>query len=206
MRVEEIKKARMGQLSLILDGKEFLLNAETVIAAGIAKGAELDEKSFRELCYRSDCDRAKSRAMWHISRADHSEKALRDKLRRAFPAKAADYAVARLKELGLIDDRAYAKRLATNLSEANVSDREIARKLFAKGVPKAVADEAIEELSPNPVEQIARLLKTKYRNRLQGEDGVRKTYAALLRKGFSYGDVKEALKGYSENLENSEEW
>lgn len=206
MRVEEIKKARMGQLCLILDGKEFLLNAETVIAAGIAKGADLDEKSFRELCRRSDCDRAKSRAMWYVSRADHSEKALYDKLRRTFPPEAASYAVARLKELGLVDDRAYAKRLVVNLSEANVSDREIARKLFAKGVPRAIADEAIEELSPNPVAQIAELLKTKYRNRLQSEDGVRKTYAALIRKGFSYGDVKEALKGYSENLENSEEW
>ena len=79
MLVSEIKKARQGLCSLMVDGKEFLLNAETVIAAGVKKGIELSEKEFLELCQKSDRDRAKSRALWYVSRADHSRKALYDK-------------------------------------------------------------------------------------------------------------------------------
>lgn len=206
MQITDIKKARSGQVCLICDGKEFFLNAETVMAAGIEKGSVLDDKAFLELCKKSDRDRAKSRALWYVSKADHSRKALYDKLCRSFPAEAAEYAVARLEELGLIDDRAYAERLARALSDANVSNREISRKLFVKGVPSDIAREAIDALSPDPVAQIRELLKTKYRTRLKNEDGVQKTYAALLRKGFSYGDVKAALKEYSEILENCEEW
>ena len=206
MRIDAIKKARSGQLSVICDGKEFLLNAETVLGAGLAKGAEIEEKKFLALCKQSDCDRAKSRALWYISRADHSEKALYDKLCRAFPRFAAEYAVERLKELGLIDDMAYAERLAKTLSDANVSDREIKRKLFVKGVPNEIARDAVDSLSSDSLSQITALLETKYKNRLQSEDGIRKTYAALVRKGFSYSDVRTALKEYSEILENCEEW
>ena len=66
----------------------------------------------------------------------------------------------------------------------------------------------IAAFSPNSISslQIKELLKTKYRTRLGSEDGVRKTFAALQRKGFSYGDIRAALSEYSEKLENCEEW
>ncbi len=205
MTVEDIKKARQGQVALIIDGKEFLLNAETVAAAGITKNSQLDERKFKELCLQSDRDRARSRALWYISRGDLSRRALSEKLRRNFSPDATLHAVERMEELGLINDRALAERLAQSLSEGNVSNREILRKLFAKGIPNEIARDAVDALSPDPVAQISELLQTKYRSRLQNEDGVRKVYAALIRKGFSFSDVKAALKEYSEILENCEE-
>ncbi len=205
MTVNEIKTARQGQVALIIDGREFLLNAETVAAAGISKNSTLDEREFKRLCLQSDRDRAKSRALWYLSRGDHSRRALKDKLRRAFSEDAAEYAVTRMEELGLIDDRAYAERLAHAWNAANVSEKEILRKLFAKGVPGEIARDAVGALSPDPVAQISELLKTKYRTRIESEDGVRKVYAALVRKGFSFSDVRSALKEYSEILENCEE-
>lgn len=205
MTVEDIKKARQGQVALIIDGKEFLLNAETVAAAGITKNSQLDEREFKELCLQSDCDRARSRALWYISRGDLSRRALSEKLRRSFSPDATLHAVERMEELGLINDRALAERLAQSLSEDNVSNREILRKLFVKGIPNEIARDAVDALSPDPIAQISELLQTKYRSRLQNEDGVRKVYAALIRKGFSFSDVKAALKEYSEILENCEE-
>ena len=110
-----------------------------------------------------------------------------------------------MEEMGLIDDFQYAQNLSTALRDANVSDREIMRKLFAKGVPSDIAKQVVEELDSNPQSQIAELIVKKYARKLETEEGVQKVYAALMRKGFSYGDVKAALREYSENLDNCEE-
>ncbi len=205
MLVTDIKKAKKGLVTVTVDGKEFELNAETVAAAGIGKNSALTEREFLALCKQSDCDRAKSRALWYLSRADHSKRALYEKLCRTFPSEAAQTATARMEELGLIDDYSLASRLAATWSGNNISNKEILRKLFVKGVPSELARQAVEELSPDSVSQIKELLETKYRNRLKSEDGVQKVYAALLRKGFSYSDARAALKEYSEILENCEE-
>ena len=107
--------------------------------------------------------------------------------------------------MGLIDDVRYAQNVASALRDANVSDREVLRKLFVKGVPSDIAKQVVEELDSNPLSQIAELINKKYARKLETEEGVQKVYAALLRKGFSYGDVKAALREYSENLDNCEE-
>lgn len=205
MKITDISARRKGITAIIADGQEYLLNSETVAAAALKKGDEVDEATIKKLVERSDCDRARSRALWYLSRADHSRKALLDKLCKAYPQKAAESAVARMEELGLIDDLSYAKRLAKYWSESNVSEREILRKLFVKGVPRDIANEAVDALESDPAAQIAALLSTKYKNRLANEDGISKVYAALLRKGFSYSDVKAALREYSEKIDYSEE-
>ncbi len=206
MTVTEIKPRRKGIVAVVADGREFLLNADTVAAAGIKEKSVLSEGEMERLCLLSDCDRAKSRALWYLSRTDHSRRALYEKLCRSFSPEAAEYAVSRMEELELIDDYRYAKRLAEYLCAANVSKNEIERKLFVKGVPRDISREVIDTLSPDTAGQIAELLRTKYKNRLETEDGIKKVYAALIRKGFSWSDVKAALKDYSENIENSEEY
>ena len=206
MTVTEIKPRRKGIVAVIADGEEYLLNSETVAAAGIKEKSVLTEAEMKKLCLLSECDRAKSRALWYLSRADHSRRALHTKLCRNFSCEAAEYATSRMEELGLVDDMRYARRLAENLCAANISQKEIERKLFVKGVPRDIIREVVADLSPDTAGQIAELLRTKYKNRLSSEDGVKKVYAALIRKGFSWSDVKAALKNYSENLENCEEY
>lgn len=206
MTITEIKPRRKGIVCVVADGQEFLLNAETVAAAGLKEKCRITEDELKKLLLQSEYDRAKSRALWYLSRADHSRRALYDKLCRNFSCEASEYAVARMEELALIDDFAYAQRLAQALCGANISLREIERKLFAKGIPRDISREVIGSLSPDAQGQLTELLQTKYKNRLTTEDGVKKVYAALIRKGFSFSDVKAALKNYSENLDNCEEY
>ena len=67
-------------------------------------------------------------------------------------------------------------------------------------------EEAVDALECDAVAQITELIEKKYARRLDSEEGVQKVFAALVRRGFSFGDVKSALRQYSENIENSEEW
>ncbi len=204
MRVTALKSGRKQITAVTLeDGSELLLDTELLIIENIKVGSDIENTE--ELIYKSDFKRAKSRALWYLSRSDHSEKALYDKLvRGGFSEQASGDAVERMRELGLVNDEAYAARMAEYLMQSGISKREAEFKLINRGIPRELA-RSFTENDENEVEKIKYLLKHKYQNRLSDEEQVRKVFTALIRKGFSFGDVKEALKEYSEEILYSED-
>lgn len=56
----------------------------------------------------------------------------------------------------------------------------------------------MEELAPDPAESIRTLLQTKYRTRnLHDEKDRRRTVNALLRLGYTYGEINNAISEFS---------
>ena len=202
MVITEIKKDKLHLMRLFLnDGNEVLIDKDVCNEKCLKKGMELD--GLEEIIFESDYRRAKSRAIWYLDRMDHTEKALYDKLLRAgFKPKPCAKVIARLKEVGLLDDNRYAENYANRLIESNVSKREALQKLLLKGVPYDLAKSVLEETQTDELSQIKNVIEKKYKNKLLAENGVQKVYAALVRKGFSYGAVKTAL---NEFIEESEE-
>ena len=204
MKVAALKQKRKMLTAVIFDdGSEACLDSELVIMENIKVGSEIDDLD--ELLYRSDLKRAKSRALWYLSRSDHSEKALFDKLCRAeFSKRASAEAVERMKELGLINDEAYASRMAEYLKASGISKREAEVKMINRGIKRDLAHSVLED-DGDECDKIKYLLEHKYANKLSDEESVKKVFAALIRKGFSYSDVKSALKEYSEEILYSED-
>jgi regulatory protein len=202
MVITEIKKDKLHLMRLFLsDGNEVLIDKDVCNEKCLKKGMELD--GLEEIIFESDYRRAKSRAIWYLDRMDHTEKALYDKLLRAgFKPKPCAKVIARLKEVGLLDDNRYAENYANRLIESNVSKREALQKLLLKGVSYDLAKSVLEETQTDELSQIKNVIEKKYKNKLLAENGVQKVYAALVRKGFSYGAVKTAL---NEFIEESEE-
>lgn len=91
----------------------------------------------------------------------------------------------------------YAERLSQRMNESNISKREAYAKLISKGIPKKIANEVLADTQFDESRQLAELIDKKYRLKLQAENGVQKVYAALVRKGFSYGAVRDAIKEYT---------
>ena len=204
MCIIEIKKDKLHLMRLFLnDGSEVLIDKDVCSQKCLNKGMELDEDALQGLIFESDYQRAKSRAVWYLDRMDHTEKALYDKLLRAgFKPKPCAKVIARLKEVGLLDDNRFAENYANRLIESNVSKREALQKILLKGVPYDLAKSVLEETETDELSQIKNVIEKKYKNKLLAENGVQKVYAALVRKGFSYGAVKTAL---NEFIEESEE-
>lgn len=183
------------------EGRVLFVDADLFPTLGLSAGDTLTEQRAKEIIEASDYERAKGRALWYLDRSDHTEKALYDKLVRAgFVKESCAKAIARLIELGLLDDRRYAMRYAERLAESNVSKREIYAKLMQKGVPKDIIKDTLEDTEVDELSQIRALLEKKYKNKLSSKEDIAKVYAALIRKGFSFGAVKEALKAYNEEL------
>lgn len=203
MQIVSLKKDKLHLTRIILDsGDEVLLDNDVCYEKSLKAGIEFETDFLQELIFESDYVRAKTRALWYLDRADHTEKGLYGKLIRAgFKEKPSAKAIARLKEVGLLDDRRYAENYANRLIEANVSKREALQKVLSKGVPYDLAKSVLEDTETDEVTQIKNVIEKKYRTKLLAEGGVQKVYAALVRKGFSYESVKTALKTYIEESE-----
>ncbi len=206
MKIIAVQNRRKGLTALKLeDGSELVLDTEIVIMRDLKSGVNIDDPI--ALLYDSDYKRAKSRALWYLSRGDHSEKALYDKLvSGGFSEEASAAAVERMRELDLIDDERYARRLAEYMSASGISRREIYYKLTNKGIPSSVAKEVIEEDNSDESQKIKKLIETKYFKKLETGEGVQKVFAALQRKGFSFSDIKDAFKEYNEEINCNEEF
>ena len=207
MLVTEVQKQKKHLTKLLFDnGEEAFLDNDICINYSLKPETQISEEELKKLIYESEYVRAKSRALWYLDRADRTEKGMYEKLVGAgFDRKASAAVVGRFVEVGLIDDRRFAENFAEKCRDANISNREGIRKMLLKGVPYDIAKEVFSETEVDEEEQGRAVIEKKYARKLEQENGVQRVYAALVRKGFSFSAVRNALKKYSEELEYSEE-
>lgn len=188
------------------DGTVLELDSDICAALVLKEGQQLTEEQIKTHKAASDTERARSRALWYLSRSDHSEKTLKDKLVKAgFEKTVAESTVLRLKNVGLLNDEALCSRLAEAFLRENKSVRETEQKLILKGIPRDLARAVLSEFEVDSKEQIKALVMKKYKNKLSTEDDIRRTVQALMRKGFKFGDIKAVLKNFSSELYECEE-
>ncbi len=202
MQIVKIQKDKLHLMRIFLsDGAEILIDKDVCFQKCLKVGSLVEDVN--GLVFESEYIRAKSRAIWYLDRADHTEKGLYEKLLKAgFKKESSAKVIARLKEVGLLDDNRYAENYAERLISANVSKREALQKMLQKGVAYDLAKVVLEETETDEQTQIKNLLTKKYHAKLTAENGAQKVFAALVRKGFSYSEVRAALKS---NIENYEE-
>jgi regulatory protein len=208
MKIIEIRPRRKFVSGIVfdieVDPKEFgadpdaagwlSLDAELCEMKHLAVGTVLSDEELASLIEESHIKRAKSRAMWYISQSDHSKKGLIKKLSAAFPDYAANAAAERLEELGLVNDQAFAeRRLQRILEEKKVSLRMAKQLLLAEGLDREIVDLVSESLEYNQDGALCELIERKYKDKLNSKKDVDKMMSALLRKGYSYSDIKDAL-------------
>ena len=185
------------------DGESAVLDLDFCNEKCIHEGDEIPPERLKEYLAESDYIRAKARAVWLLDRYTYTERRLAEKLKAArFGEEAVKKAVERLKELGLVDDRGLSARYAEDCARHGISKREAYYKLYSKGFDAETVRAALDSADFDEAEQINALLERKYARALNSGE-TEKVYAALVRKGFSYGAVRDALKKYNEELKYS---
>ena len=127
-----------------------------------------------------------------LGRRAMSRAALEKKLKEKGATEAeARYAAEWMEAIGAIDDADYAAMLARHYGQRGYGPAWIRQKLYEKGVPRELWEDALDTLPP--VEEAAdRFLMDKLRGRTPDEKERKRLTDALLRRGFSWGDVKAA--------------
>ena len=117
---------------------------------------------------------------------------------RTCDADAADKAVARMEELGLVNDDKFARQYARRLLlEKKLTRRAAAFELTRKGIDRETAEKVLGEIDVDYRGNIREIIEKKYRN-VQDEKEKRRAVAALQRLGYGWDDIKAVLEEYTD--------
>jgi regulatory protein len=145
-----------------------------------------------------------------LARRPLSEREVTDRLvGKGHPESAVPPVLARLRELGLVDDPALCRQLVRSYREGRAyGPAKIAWKLAARGFPRPLLEEAMrEECAPESVAEAAlRALRKKYRGGIPaGKEGAAKAYRFLAGRGFPPDACRKAIgRRRTENPEGDE--
>ena len=188
-------KGRGKKIHLLLDDEYQITTDIDFWAEHYFKdGTEITQEEWESLTDSIYYKKAVDKCYDLLSRRDHSVKELKTKLLRTVDEKNADKAIEKMLELGYLDDEKYARNLVKYLAQTrNMSKNHIKQEMFKRGIPNEIINSVMEDYEFDNVSSVVDLIVTKYRNKLNNEDGNKKVIASLMRKGFSYSDIKNAF-------------
>ena len=207
MKVESLKTSpdRAGRYWVTFDdGSKMGLYRQTVEDFALYSGTELDEQEAEALRTAAGQMSAKMRAVRIVSAASVSRRDLEARLvRKGEDPKQAKEAVAWMKDLHLVDDRATAEQVVSSCISKGYGLMRAKQALYEKRIPKEYWDEALADY-PDQTEKITAFLKSRL-DADSDEKQVRRAVDALIRRGHSYGAIRRALDALSFDTEDFQE-
>lgn len=199
------------RVNVSIDGKyRFSLDIFQLTDLSIKVGRELSESELAELENESAFGKLYAQALEYTMLRPHSAREIRDYLwrktrttkyksrktgevkeREGISQSIADRVFDRLQQKGYIDDEKFTRYWVENRHQTKgVSRRKLIAELRAKGVENTIIEAAFETSERNDSDELAKIIAKK-RNKYDDEQ---KFIAYLARQGFSYEDIKQALK------------
>ena len=196
------KKGKQDKIHISIDGEySFTVDEAYFMSLGIYNGKEVDEDELSELRETVSMRRAYNYAVSLLARRDHSEKELKDKLSLKGYKEGADEAIEKLKAGGYVSDERFARLFTRELRLLKKYGRKrIEQELYRKGIDRDIISEVISETEFDEDELVS-LTRRKYGRYLGDEKGLQKTVNGLLRMGYTYGEIRDALRTINENTE-----
>lgn len=195
MRIERVEPSRhrRGRVLVFLeDGACLKITEQELLDFGLRPGDELESGTLERLKEAAGVSNVKVTAADLVGKRAMSRRELEKKLQEKGASQTeARYAAEWLEAIGAIDDRDYGVLLSRHYGQMGYGPARVREKLREKGVPRELWDEALAEL-PEAAGQIDAFLNGKLRGRLPEEKEKKRLTDALLRRGFSWGDVRAA--------------
>lgn len=203
MELTAVEPRRRGLVQLYIDGEPAVkIDREVFIRSRLSLGDEISDEDLHRLILDSDNRRAAEKALYLLEYRDHTSKELREKIARtAASREAAEAAVEKMEELGLVNDDDYGRRYARELFEhKRFGPMRARQELRQKGIRPELIDELLSEYDdPEAFSmRIGEILEKKYSGWQEDEKIKRRAYAALQRMGYSYEHIREGMRALSD--------
>lgn len=199
-----------NRVNISVDGKyRFSLDILQVGELGLKVGKEYTDEELTELETESQYGKLYARALEYVMMRPHSGKEVRDYLwRKTRPTRRKDgqtregvsvelteRVYRRLIERGHIDDEAFARYWVENRHQTKgISRRKLIAELRSKGVDMAIIEQAA---GATERDDRTELMKVLHKKRSRYSDDA-KLIQYLMRQGFAYDDVRDAVNSLSE--------
>jgi regulatory protein len=194
------------RVNVSVDGKySFSLDIFQLGELGVKVGLDLSEEEFCKLKEESVFGKVYARAVEYCFSRPHSGKELRDYLyRKTYPKRdktgktidgiskaLTEKVFERLSNKGYVDDHKFAVFWVENrMQRRGISMRRLQAELYTKGVSSEIIKEVLSDTVRSDEQELTKIVATK-RHKYPDE---KKFIYYLTRLGFSYDDIRDALK------------
>lgn len=188
------QKGKADKIHISIDGEYAFTVDEMYFSSFYLKnGQDISPEDFAKLKEAVSIRRAYNCAVGLLSRRDHSEKELLGKLREKGFSDGATEALEKLKNSGYVDDERFCRFYAGELIRMkDYGKRRIEQELYRKGVSREIVSAVLEEFDFDSA-ALADIIKRKYLSKMSDEKGKRRAIDALMRRGYSYSEIRNAL-------------
>lgn len=194
----ESQKKNNDRVNIYVDGEFFMaVFTELIYTFNLKKGMEIDQNNLTYILKEEMYIKAKNKALNILSKADQSERKIREKLSTEFEEDTIDIVIEFLLKNKFIDDDLLAQKIVnTNVNLNKCGRNKIKQNLYNKGIAIESINEAISEIDKDVEFENAMYLAKKRYERVKNEDK-RKIYQKISQhlayKGFDYDIIKRVL-------------
>ena len=197
MKVTSIKQQIKNpqRVSIFVDGKySFSLSLDELVTHKLKNDIELsttDVKKFKKI---SADGKLRARALEWLLNRPHSIREFRDYLfRKKAEPEMTDTLIKEYSDRGYLDEKKFAQWLIDFLKRHGKSNRAIRAELFKKGISRELVDQAMAGGEEDEDDRLRTIIDKKRKLPRYQKDS-QKLAQYLVQQGFSWQDVKTALK------------
>lgn len=182
------------------DGFAFSLSDKGLFETGVSVGKQYTAEEFAEISAYATEEKVFRRAVYLLGNRDYGSEELVRKL--ADEGENGEKAVARLVELGYINDRAYAEKIIDR-TVATYGVRRVKEELKKRFLSPEVWQDLLEEKCSQSEETVYDHLCIKARGKdLSDPREKQKIFAFFLRRGFLADDIRAAFRRYGQEVDD----
>lgn len=198
------------RFNIFLDEKyAFSVHESVLVKFELSKGKTLEDWAVGDMVYEDEVQKAFNRALHYLGFRMRSEQEVKDKLAEIGYGQAVILeAIVKLRRLGFVNDESFARAFVeTQKKTSGQGPRAIQQKLQQKGISKPLQEQILGEYAGDEQIDIARKMaeKESRKNKIESpQQKEMRIQQSLLRKGFSYEIIKEALSSLTFEMEEDE--
>lgn len=200
-RIENSKHVQERVLVFLEEGDPLRITGHELLQFGLYPGMDLSPQLVVQLQAAGQRSESRVKAAQLASGRMLSRKELTDKLsRKGIDPDTAEETADWLESLGAVDDAAYAGVIARHYAASGYGPGRVRQELQKRGISRELWDDALSQL-PDSADAIDRFLQKKLSGRTPDRALLKKLSDALLRRGFSWSDIRPALNRLGEEID-----
>ena len=197
----QVQKKHPSRRSIFLDGEFFCgVSEEVAVKFNLKAGTEIDEDKLKELIQEEELSKAKNYVYRILARRIYTGKEIRDKLiERGYIDTVIQEVIATMERYGYVNDEVYAEEWIQSRMKSKPKGKiALRQELARKGIDKSIIENALGQAFDGSSESdmALELAQRKISSYSRDEPAVarRKLQGFLLRRGFGYEAVKDAIE------------
>ncbi len=197
MTVTDIKNSHGERYYVVFsDGSIVKTTLNVVLEHKVKNGETMDNERYLSFVSDSQYSRALLRAMRIIGTRAMSVKELRDRLvEKGETEENAEACTEKLCELGYLNDENYSAMIVRHYTAKGYGISRVKQELYRRGIDRELWEDALSEVEEG-TEKIDKLLRSKLKNDEPDRAELKKASDFLLRRGFGYSEIKEAINRF----------